>query len=568
MKPNHHELPRYHSLDAMRASAMLLGVVLHAAWMYVPAQWGAPVSDATANPVTWFVTYWTHQFRMHAFFFIAGFFASMACVRRGYRAFLVQRLKRIGLPLVIGWIICYPLFVWQYSWGATLTGANMSGKGVWEGFKAAFSSWESFRNGYDLTHLWFLYLLLVLYAATLASQTLVRRVVDRNGRLQAACDGPITRVLQSPWSVLWLALVTALVNLPPNWDIVPTPGKLSLHRTSFLTYWLFFGVGWFFYARPQLLESTDRRWKALLAAGCVLSLGMFGFYSRAYQRGALTDRLIYPGLDQAEFRDWSGFRRDLLAQKDTGDTTLAGRLWGQLAAPARRLIEREEPPTLNERIGFANYLSFDVLTSPGLSHGLEAPAAGISGEGTRLLSLAPAKRSPEDVRRMNRLLLEAAFPGRFAASSWQDRSSWWTCVVYTAGYCLVSWLLTFGFLGFFRRYFSHPHATWRYLADSSYWLYLVHLPVLFLLEIPMVTWKGPWPLKFALLNVAAMAIMVPTYHYLVRSTVIGETLNGRRYPFVPLFGRKGIPAEVKALNEPVPASAIGAGSTPRLGETT
>lgn len=303
MSHPHQELPRYHALDAMRASAMLLGVVLHAAWMYVPAQWGAPVSDVTSNAATWFVTYWTHLFRMHAFFFIAGFFASMVCVRRGYRAFLVQRLKRIGLPLVIGWVICYPLFVWQYSWAATVTGADMTGTGIWERFAEVFSSWERFRGDYDLTHLWFLYLLLLLYAATVACQVVVRRVVDRQGRMQAACGGVLTRLLQSPWSVLWLALATTLVNLPPNWDVVPTPGKLTPHRTSFLTYWLFFGVGWFFYARPQLLESADRRWKGLLAVGCALALGMFGYYSQSYQRGALTDRLIYPALDQADFLD-------------------------------------------------------------------------------------------------------------------------------------------------------------------------------------------------------------------------------------------------------------------------
>ncbi len=566
MSTNHQEPPRYHSLDAMRASAMLLGVVLHAAWLYVPAQWGAPVADATSNGVTWFVTYWTHVFRMQAFIFIAGFFASMVCARRGYREFLFQRLKRIGLPLLIGWVIGYPLIKWQYNWAATVTGADMTGTGIWERFAATFTNWETFRSGYRLIHLWFLYLLLLLYAATIACQIVVQRVVDRQGRMQAACAGVLTRILQSPWSVLWLAVATTLVNLPPNWDVVPTPGKLTPHRTSFLTYWLFFGVGWFFYARPQLLESADRRWKGLLVIGCALSLGMFGFYARNYQREATTDLLIYPGLDQAEFRDWSGFRGDLLAQKDTGDATLAGRIWNQLPQPARRLLEAEEPPTLNQRIGFAGYLSFKVLTSGNLIDGLELPGSALPVEAARLKTVPSAERKPHEIRTANRLVLEAAFPGRFASSSWQDRSVWWTGVAYTGVYCLMSWLLTFGFLGFFRRYFSHPHATWRYMADASYWLYLIHLPVLFFLEIPMVNWEAPWLLKFALLNVAAMAIMLPSYHYLVRSTVIGETLNGRRFPRAPLFRRKGSPARGDASNELVPSVPTRVGSTSVLEE--
>jgi hypothetical protein len=39
-----------------------------------------------------------------------------------------------------------------------------------------------------------------------------------------------------------------------------------------------------------------------------------------------------------------------------------------------------------------------------------------------------------------------------------------------------------------------------------------------------------WPVKFLLLNAATFGVLIASYHYLVRSTIIGETLNGRRYP--------------------------------------
>jgi hypothetical protein len=33
-------------------------------------------------------------------------------------------------------------------------------------------------------------------------------------------------------------------------------------------------------------------------------------------------------------------------------------------------------------------------------------------------------------------------------------------------------------------------------------------------------------------NAVTFALMFASYHYLVRSTFIGQVLNGRRYPFV------------------------------------
>jgi glucan biosynthesis protein C len=41
---------------------------------------------------------------------------------------------------------------------------------------------------------------------------------------------------------------------------------------------------------------------------------------------------------------------------------------------------------------------------------------------------------------------------------------------------LVVWLLFFGFTGLFLRYLNRPSAAVRYVVDSSYWIYLVHLP--------------------------------------------------------------------------------------------
>jgi hypothetical protein len=52
-----------------------------------------------------------------------------------------------------------------------------------------------------------------------------------------------------------------------------------------------------------------------------------------------------------------------------------------------------------------------------------------------------------------------------------------------------------------------------------------------------------WPglIKFALINAIAFPILFLSYHYLVRSTIIGRMLNGQSYPFVvwPFAGAAG-----------------------------
>ena len=91
-------------------------------------------------------------------------------------------------------------------------------------------------------------------------------------------------------------------------------------------------------------------------------------------------------------------------------------------------------------------------------------------------------------------------------------------------------LLVFGIMGFFIKYFRKPNRIWRYLTDSSYWLYLIHLPFIVWLQVVLYGWDVHWALKFTLINAIAFPIMLLSYHYLVRPTFIGQTLNGRKYP--------------------------------------
>jgi ABC-type multidrug transport system ATPase subunit len=103
-------------------------------------------------------------------------------------------------------------------------------------------------------------------------------------------------------------------------------------------------------------------------------------------------------------------------------------------------------------------------------------------------------------------------------------------LVYTAGYVLAIWYWTFGLLGAAERFCSHMSPVRRYLADASYWFYLIHLPIVFALQVLLMRVPLHWTVKYPLILGVTLALLLASYHYLVRPTFVGELLNGRRYP--------------------------------------
>ena len=91
-----------------------------------------------------------------------------------------------------------------------------------------------------------------------------------------------------------------------------------------------------------------------------------------------------------------------------------------------------------------------------------------------------------------------------------------------------------GWIGLFVRFFDR-HRSWvRYLADSSYWVYLVHLPLVVALQIAFFHWAAPWSIQWPLINAIAFPVLFLSYHVLVRTTWIGAWINGRRPVSIPL----------------------------------
>jgi glucans biosynthesis protein C len=97
-------------------------------------------------------------------------------------------------------------------------------------------------------------------------------------------------------------------------------------------------------------------------------------------------------------------------------------------------------------------------------------------------------------------------------------------------YALAIWTTTFAVIGTALRFLSGYSATRRYLADASYWLYLIHIPIVMALQVAVSALDWPGLVKFAAILAIALPLMLASYQLLVRHSFIGAVLNGRRVP--------------------------------------
>jgi glucan biosynthesis protein C len=259
---------RLHSLDAVRAFALLLGVVLHATLSFFPQRiWLVDdVSDSSAMSLLFFVI---HMLRMLTFFLLAGFVARMSFHKMGAAAFFRDRAKRIGIPLLAGWPLLFVGIVI-----AIIAGAVLANGGKMPTEKPPPTSF-SFTE-FPLTHLWFLYFLVLFYVC-LAVLRPVAELLDRQGRagwLRAATDRVMGFLLHQ-WAPLLLAAPLCLaLYLQPYWMMwfgIPTPdhGFVPI-ASSFVAYGGAFLFGWLAQRQAGVLDLWKRRWLAHL----VLAIGM------------------------------------------------------------------------------------------------------------------------------------------------------------------------------------------------------------------------------------------------------------------------------------------------------
>jgi ABC-type multidrug transport system ATPase subunit/fucose 4-O-acetylase-like acetyltransferase len=415
---------RFHALDAARAFALLLGIVLHATmsfFLFIPAQ---DVSQSTTLGVTFYVI---HMFRMSLFYFIAGFFAHLVFHRRGARAFVKDRAKRILVPMTAGWVVLAPPTIVAVIWGLTRSFPNGPPPGTTDAAAIA-------PQGFPLTHLWFLYYLSVFYVLALALRGVFVTLIDRRGAVRARIDAVVGFGLSSYLAPLVLAApIFAVLYTTADWPVwfgIPTPDTgLTPKIPALVGFGTAFAFGWILHRQTELLGVLERQWPVNL--------------------------------------------------------TLAVSLTGA------------------------------CLAMVGLAPNLTAPTIVDGGTAMR--------------------------------------------AVYTACYTAAIWCWSFGLIGAAMRFCSQPSDVRRYLADSSYWLYLGHLPIVFFLQAALMRVPLHWTIKFPLIVAITLAVLLGSYHYLVRPTFIGALLNGRKYP----RGARAVDPQDPGPSRPTPQGPGPTGAGPR-----
>jgi glucans biosynthesis protein C len=83
-----------------------------------------------------------------------------------------------------------------------------------------------------------------------------------------------------------------------------------------------------------------------------------------------------------------------------------------------------------------------------------------------------------------------------------------------------------------KKWLNHCNDFLRYLADASYWVYIVHLPVLFAIQYQLLDVETGWPAKFVVSVLGTLGVAFVSYHLVVRNTLVGKLLNGTRRPTV------------------------------------
>jgi glucans biosynthesis protein C len=98
-----------------------------------------------------------------------------------------------------------------------------------------------------------------------------------------------------------------------------------------------------------------------------------------------------------------------------------------------------------------------------------------------------------------------------------------------------------------KRFLSGHSQSLRFVSDASYWIYLVHLPLIIFIQGLMVTLHWSIWIKFPLSVVLTFVISLLSYAVFVRYTPLGWLLNGYKpFPWAIFGGAKAGVAQAKA----------------------
>lgn len=99
---------------------------------------------------------------------------------------------------------------------------------------------------------------------------------------------------------------------------------------------------------------------------------------------------------------------------------------------------------------------------------------------------------------------------------------------FAFSYALMMWLLASAMIALCRKLFNRESKVVCYMADASYWLYLIHLPIVIWLQIIFAELPFNWLIKLTSISLITPSLCLFIYDIAVRPTFIGRLLNGKR----------------------------------------
>jgi glucan biosynthesis protein C len=247
---------RLYYMDNLRALAMLLGVVFHAALAYSPRLNESWFTSEQQNSILLeFSVYFLHLFRMPLFFFISGFFALMMIEKKSAKTYLQNRTKRILLPFVLFLPLVIGSIMLLIGWAL----GNVDNPPI---FLQFLGSPEAKQMAPSTMHLWFLFnlYLFAIMAVCLHKMKLFSHTMSK-------------RLATKPFFLLVLPLLL-LPALITQTSPLPAADKFYPQLWSFGFYGVLFLAGGLLYKHQQLLSDLFRYQTALL----VISVIAYGYF--------------------------------------------------------------------------------------------------------------------------------------------------------------------------------------------------------------------------------------------------------------------------------------------------
>jgi len=147
----------FYQIEALRSAMLLLGPVLHAGLSFMVFPLGDAWTYKHSNNSEFFDTLvlFIHTFRVPVFFVLAGFFMEKNIEEKLLINILIKKLKRIGIPLILGVLILFPFIEIGLE------------RAIHKDFSIIYYMNHFDASNYGTIHLWFLYYLLFFYVGHL-----------------------------------------------------------------------------------------------------------------------------------------------------------------------------------------------------------------------------------------------------------------------------------------------------------------------------------------------------------------------------------------------------------------